>query len=134
MLLLIDEHKNTRHSYGVVLTLFVNEMFCHSYSEYLEIFDLMNSFSCANVAFLPIHQDGTELSSITQSSHKNLDHPLKVNFPLFIVVDNTCFIIIQTKLHISTIVLCVPHVWEQYYWTLTRTRPTEAWSYTKFST
>ena len=59
MSLSIDEHKNTRHSYGVVLTLFVNEMFCHSYSEYFKIFNLINSFSCANVAFLLIHQDET---------------------------------------------------------------------------
>ena len=132
MSLLYDEHKCTRHSYRVVLTLFVNEIFCHSYSEYLEIFDMINCYSFANIAFLPTSQDATILPSSTMRCH-NCGSSVKVNFLYFIVIWNSCFTIIQTKLHISTVVFCVPHVWEHYYWTLTRIKPTGAWSYTKFN-
>ena len=120
--LLNDEHKYTRHSYGVVLTLFVNEMFCHSYSEYLYIFDMINSYSCANGCISSNPQDDTYFPLVLISAIK-WGSSLKVIFPFCMGILGSCSIIIQTRLHISTIVFCVLHVWEHHYWTLTRTKP-----------
>ena len=121
--LLNDEHKYTRHSYGVVLTLFVNEMFCHSYSEYLYIFDMINSYSCANGCISSNPQDDTYFPLVLISAIK-WGSSLKVIFPfcMFFFLTIVLLLLIQTKLHISATVFCVPHVWEHYYWTLTRTK------------
>ena len=78
--LLNDEHKYTRHSYGVVLTLFVNEMFCHSYSEYLYIFGMINSYSCANGCISSNPQDDTYFPLVLISAIK-WGSSLKVIFP-----------------------------------------------------
>ena len=114
--LLNDEHKYTRHSYRVVLTLFVNEMFCHSYSEYLYIFDMINSYSYsrANGCISSNPQDDTLLAIGTNICYQ-MRVFFKVIFPFCMGILGRCCIIIQTKLHISAIVFCVPHVWEHYY-------------------